>query len=98
MSRTAPLSVHHVRPGKPSKFFQNRVVESFAAKPSTPMYAPFVPLTSILGLTLLLHDSSLRHLINFGQFGRNKGEKEEGEKLLKGGNFVSGVPGMKVGP
>lgn len=32
---------------------------------------------------------SLKHLINFGKGGRNKGEKEEAEKLLKGGNFVS---------
>jgi hypothetical protein len=32
---------------------------------------------------------SLKHLINFGKHGRNKGEKEEAEKLLKGGNFVS---------
>lgn len=32
---------------------------------------------------------SLKHLINFGKGGRNKGEKEEGEKLLISGNFVS---------
>lgn len=50
------------------KFYQNRAVEKFAAKPSTPI--------------------SLRHLVNIGRYGRNKGEKDEGEKLLKGGNFV----------
>ncbi|SCV68436.1 BQ2448_557 [Microbotryum intermedium] len=31
---------------------------------------------------------SLKHLINFGKHGRNKGEQEEGEKLLKSGNFL----------
>ncbi|KAK4055257.1 putative protein kinase [Microbotryomycetes sp. JL201] len=31
---------------------------------------------------------SLKHLVNFGKVGRNKGEKEETEKLLKGGNFL----------
>ncbi|GJN92228.1 hypothetical protein Rhopal_005258-T1 [Rhodotorula paludigena] len=30
---------------------------------------------------------SLKHMINFGNAGRNKGEKEEAEKLIKGGNF-----------
>jgi len=31
---------------------------------------------------------SLKHMINFGNAGRNKGEKEEADKLIKGGNFV----------
>ncbi|KAM0755579.1 Atypical/PDHK/BCKDK protein kinase [Meredithblackwellia eburnea MCA 4105] len=31
---------------------------------------------------------SLKHLINFGAYGRNKGEKQEAETLLKGGNFL----------
>ncbi|GAA5861180.1 hypothetical protein JCM8547_008510 [Rhodosporidiobolus lusitaniae] len=31
---------------------------------------------------------SLKHMINFGNAGRNKGEKEEVDKLIKGGNFL----------
>ncbi|GAA6055999.1 hypothetical protein JCM3770_002135 [Rhodotorula araucariae] len=31
---------------------------------------------------------SLKHMINFGNAGRNKGEKEEADKLIKGGNFL----------
>lgn len=31
-------------------------------------------------------------MINFGKYGRNKGEKEEAEKLLRGGNFVNLPP------
>ncbi|GAA5892047.1 hypothetical protein JCM6882_005676 [Rhodosporidiobolus microsporus] len=31
---------------------------------------------------------SLKHMINFGNAGRNKGEREEAEKLIKGGNFL----------
>ncbi|GAA6006696.1 hypothetical protein JCM10207_005025 [Rhodosporidiobolus poonsookiae] len=31
---------------------------------------------------------SLRHMINFGQAGRTKGEREEADKLIKGGNFL----------
>lgn len=70
MSRARPLSLNGLLPKSTvPKFYQNRAVELFAAKPSTPI--------------------SLKHLINFGKYGRNKGEKEEGEKLLKGGNFVS---------
>lgn len=49
-------------------FYLNALIESFAAKSSTPI--------------------SLKHMINFGNAGRNKGEKEEAEKLIKGGNFV----------
>jgi hypothetical protein len=50
-------------------FYLNRVIETYAAKQSTPI--------------------SLNSMINFGKYGRNKGEKEEAEKLLRGGNFVS---------
>ncbi|BGP21564.1 pyruvate dehydrogenase kinase [Rhodotorula toruloides] len=49
-------------------FYLNTLIESFAAKSSTPI--------------------SLKHLINFGNAGRNKGEKEEAEKLIKSGNFL----------
>ncbi|GAA5876096.1 hypothetical protein JCM16303_007020 [Sporobolomyces ruberrimus] len=49
-------------------FFLNRVIETYAAKQSTPI--------------------SLNSMINFGKYGRNKGEKEEAEKLLRGGNFL----------
>lgn len=49
-------------------FYLNRVIETYAAKQSTPI--------------------SLNSMINFGKYGRNKGEKEEAEKLLRGGNFV----------
>ncbi|BGP12516.1 hypothetical protein JCM10213_007640 [Rhodosporidiobolus nylandii] len=31
---------------------------------------------------------SLKHMVNFGNAGRNKGEKEEADKLIKGGNFL----------
>ena len=57
------------RPTAVPAFFVNQVIESYAAKSSTPI--------------------SLKHMINFGNAGRNKGEKEEADKLLKGGNFVS---------
>jgi hypothetical protein len=50
-------------------FYLNRVIETYAAKQSTPI--------------------SLNSMINFGKYGRNKGEKEEAEKLLRGGNFVN---------
>lgn len=49
-------------------FFLNKTIETFAAKPSSPI--------------------SLKHMINWGKAGRNKGEKEEADKLIKGGNFV----------
>ncbi|GAA5995642.1 hypothetical protein JCM5350_001635 [Sporobolomyces pararoseus] len=49
-------------------FYLNRVIETYAAKQSTPI--------------------SLNSMINFGKYGRNKGEKEEAEKLLRGGNFL----------
>ncbi|GAA5838571.1 hypothetical protein JCM9279_003282 [Rhodotorula babjevae] len=49
-------------------FFLNKVIESYASKPSTPI--------------------SLKHMINFGNAGRNRGEKEEVDKLIKGGNFL----------
>lgn len=32
---------------------------------------------------------SLKHLIYFGMSGRNQSEKQEADKLMKGGNFVS---------
>ncbi|KWU46884.1 alpha-ketoacid dehydrogenase kinase [Rhodotorula sp. JG-1b] len=56
------------RPTAVPAFFVNQVIESYAAKSSTPI--------------------SLKHMINFGNAGRNKGEKEEADKLLKGGNFL----------
>ncbi|GAA5981307.1 hypothetical protein JCM10908_004061 [Rhodotorula pacifica] len=56
------------RPSAVPAFFVNQVIESYAAKSSTPI--------------------SLKHMINFGNAGRNKGEKEEADKLLKGGNFL----------
>ncbi|KAG0662963.1 hypothetical protein C6P46_003051 [Rhodotorula mucilaginosa] len=56
------------RPAAVPAFFVNQVIESYAAKSSTPI--------------------SLKHMINFGNAGRNKGEKEEADKLLKGGNFL----------
>ncbi|GAA5822809.1 hypothetical protein JCM10212_001751 [Sporobolomyces blumeae] len=49
-------------------FYLNRVIETYAAKQSTPI--------------------SLNSMINFGKYGRNKGEKEEAEKLVRGGNFL----------
>lgn len=55
-------------------FYLNTLIESFAAKSSTPI--------------------SLKHMINFGNAGRNKGEKEEAEKLIKGGNFVRPIVGI----
>jgi pyruvate dehydrogenase kinase 2/3/4 len=56
------------KPSTVPAFFLNKVIESYAARASTPI--------------------SLKHMINFGNAGRNKGEREEGEKLIKGGNFV----------
>ena len=35
---------------------------------------------------------SLKHLIYFGMSGRNQSEKQEADKLMKGGNFVSRKP------
>ncbi|ORY39259.1 branched-chain alpha-ketoacid dehydrogenase [Leucosporidium creatinivorum] len=69
MSRATPhLFQQPLRASKVPVFYTNKVIESYAAKGSTPI--------------------SLKHLINFGKGGRNKGEKEEAEKLLKGGNFL----------
>ncbi|CEQ38741.1 SPOSA6832_00198, partial [Sporobolomyces salmonicolor] len=49
-------------------FYLNKVIETYAAKSSTPI--------------------SLSSMINFGKYGRNKGEKEEADTLVKSGNFL----------
>ncbi|GAA5896612.1 hypothetical protein JCM5296_004189 [Sporobolomyces johnsonii] len=49
-------------------FYLNKVIETYAAKSSTPI--------------------SLSSMINFGKYGRNKGEKEEADNLIKSGNFL----------
>ncbi|GAA5907748.1 hypothetical protein JCM8208_005506 [Rhodotorula glutinis] len=59
---------HATRKSTVPAFFLNKVIESYASKPSTPI--------------------SLKHMINFGNAGRNRGEKEEVDKLIKGGNFL----------